>query len=993
MSEIDEDEPGMERVVEMQKKPAAKRPSSHRERASEIPAPLHPMLELQQQAGNQAMQQLLRTGAIRAKLEVSQPGDPEEQEADNVADRIMRSHAGAGAVASSCGCSEDDESCGCPGSGNATVSRSASAGTARMPSTPSAHGVLNAMRSSASRPLDAHARAFFEPKFGRDFSDIRVHTDSASAGGARAIDAHAFTTGSDIFFASGKYAPGTDQGMRLLAHELTHTVQQDSGNGPARAAGKTAAVAIGQAGDAVEHEARQVSARVMHGDVSGAVSKDHAAPIRRSWYGDAWDTVSDAASGAADWVGDKAQAAGEAVHEGAKWVGNKVEEGAEWVGNKAEKGVEAVGGAAKAAGKWALGKFQSAWDCLQAVGHAGKGVVTGDITSLSDLLSIPQPEGKDPSTLDTILAVLQHPCLQMIPGFELVSGGAKILKRVGKFLSGAWEVIQNPQPLIDGLKNSIGKMISAIPGKVQALVQKALTAVGNKAKEIGEGVWRHIEPKLEYLGKNWWDVIKQTGWNLLWPWPSVGKDLGEVWDHLKLAGDHLWNLRFSKAIDEILAVERGVNSIAGALYGWFFIAAVLVGAILGGIFGVGAGAVPGAMAGAAIAGEVGEGLVVAMAVVETASIAKSAYNLFQESETKEEAEKDYEQIASSSLTLAITGVMMILGEIAVRFAKSLFSRVAGLFRAKPADVAVDAAAATGKGPKVETVPDKPPALDVDTAGGTNTKGPKVENADTPPKLDADAANAVKSQDLPQLDKKVLDPDEVHVPDDPKMAEKYDAEIEVGDHVYRRSKANRTWCKYSDPVCGINLNEINEKVDWAKVEKQATAETRAYWKGKETPSAFARTQQTFSSLAKTLKNKVKALGKAGQASILPAVDESVLGMPVDEFIRSQGSSRLRSMANDLRNHPDFIKEFVSGGKGQGTGNVGARKPDIIEFFLDRNEVVITDITLDVNSPVHQFKTEFYREVLQKMLGSNPKIDVYGLDINPVREPFPTTAIHD
>ncbi|MGA2085833.1 MAG: DUF4157 domain-containing protein, partial [Terracidiphilus sp.] len=251
----------MERVVEMQKKPAAKRPSSHRERASEIPVPLHPMLELQQQAGNQAMQQLLRTGAIRAKLEVSQPGDPEEQEADNVADRIMRSHAGAGAVASSCGCSEDETSCGCPGSGNAKVSRSANAGTARVPFTPSAHGVLNAMRSSASRPLDAHARAFFEPKFGRDFSDIRVHTDSASAGGARAIDAHAFTTGSDIFFASGKYAPGTDQGMRLLAHELTHTVQQDSGNGPARAAGKTAAVAIGQAGDAVEHEARQVSAR------------------------------------------------------------------------------------------------------------------------------------------------------------------------------------------------------------------------------------------------------------------------------------------------------------------------------------------------------------------------------------------------------------------------------------------------------------------------------------------------------------------------------------------------------------------------------------------------------------------------------------------------------------------------------------------------------------------------------------------------------------
>jgi len=220
----------MERVVEMQKKPAAKRPSSHREWASEIPAPLHPMLALQQQAGNRAMQQLLRSGAIRAKLEVSQPGDPEEQEADNVADRIMRSHAGAGAVASSCGSSEDDESCGCPGSGNATVSRSASAGTARMPSTPSARGVMDTIRRSHSHPLDAHTRAFFEPRFGRDFSGVRVHTGEAAASSARAIRARAYAAGEHLVFDSGQYAPHSEQGQKLLAHELTHVVQHAEGS-------------------------------------------------------------------------------------------------------------------------------------------------------------------------------------------------------------------------------------------------------------------------------------------------------------------------------------------------------------------------------------------------------------------------------------------------------------------------------------------------------------------------------------------------------------------------------------------------------------------------------------------------------------------------------------------------------------------------------------------------------------------------------------------
>jgi Domain of unknown function (DUF4157)/Lysine-specific metallo-endopeptidase len=76
------------------------------------------------------------------------------------------------------------------------------------------------------QPLDARTRAFFEPRFGHDFSRVRVHTDAAAASSARGIHALAYAVGDDVVFAPGQYAPGTAAGNRLLAHELAHTVQQ-----------------------------------------------------------------------------------------------------------------------------------------------------------------------------------------------------------------------------------------------------------------------------------------------------------------------------------------------------------------------------------------------------------------------------------------------------------------------------------------------------------------------------------------------------------------------------------------------------------------------------------------------------------------------------------------------------------------------------------------------------------------------------------------------
>ena len=98
-------------------------------------------------------------------------------------------------------------------------------------------------------PLSSDVRAYFEPRFGHDFSQVRVHADGEADRGARAIDARAYTIGRDVVFARGQYAPATSAGRKLLAHELTHVVQQQRG-GPGLAPS-----GLSSPNDAAEREA------------------------------------------------------------------------------------------------------------------------------------------------------------------------------------------------------------------------------------------------------------------------------------------------------------------------------------------------------------------------------------------------------------------------------------------------------------------------------------------------------------------------------------------------------------------------------------------------------------------------------------------------------------------------------------------------------------------------------------------------------------------
>jgi hypothetical protein len=87
--------------------------------------------------------------------------------------------------------------------------------------------VQDVLNSGGGKPLDSTTRGFMESRFGQDFSEVRVHTDAKAAESARAVNAEAYTMGRNVMFGAGQYLPQTSEGRRLLAHELTHVVQQN----------------------------------------------------------------------------------------------------------------------------------------------------------------------------------------------------------------------------------------------------------------------------------------------------------------------------------------------------------------------------------------------------------------------------------------------------------------------------------------------------------------------------------------------------------------------------------------------------------------------------------------------------------------------------------------------------------------------------------------------------------------------------------------------
>ena len=248
--------PGMQRPAD---NPAASYPSgAYRD-----------ILTLQRGAGNRAVRQLLQSGAssipaVQFKLMIGRSGDRYEQEADRVADQVMQgSHKRPAQATLSAGARNIQRACAACSSGggkcpqceqeeiqrkplsstispliqrqsdigqqreNGDATSLSSVTSEKHPVRKSASGLIGSLRNGGER-LPGPSRAFFESRLHYDFGQVRTHTGPRAEEAARSVNARAFTIGRDVFFGAGQYAPDTSEGQRLLAHELTHVVQQTS---------------------------------------------------------------------------------------------------------------------------------------------------------------------------------------------------------------------------------------------------------------------------------------------------------------------------------------------------------------------------------------------------------------------------------------------------------------------------------------------------------------------------------------------------------------------------------------------------------------------------------------------------------------------------------------------------------------------------------------------------------------------------------------------
>ncbi len=150
-----------------------------------------------------------KMAGLQAKLTIGEADDVYEREADLVADRLMSS-SGRGSVKPA----------------PLQVQRYAGVSAGSGGSVPaSVSGTLG----QSGMPLPRAVRQDMETRFGHDFSEVRVHSGTSAASSAMEINALAYTVGNNIVFGAGRFAPDTQQGQRLLAHELTHVVQQRGG--------------------------------------------------------------------------------------------------------------------------------------------------------------------------------------------------------------------------------------------------------------------------------------------------------------------------------------------------------------------------------------------------------------------------------------------------------------------------------------------------------------------------------------------------------------------------------------------------------------------------------------------------------------------------------------------------------------------------------------------------------------------------------------------
>lgn len=331
------------------------------------------------------------TTAVQTKLSIGQPNDKYEQEADSMADKVAQRLAVPGnttqketgiqakllvntitpLIQTKCASCENEEKLQKKEEGNedelkklqrkpifesnaehpndeTNVQRKCTAcekeealqKKSGLPDAPTSSSIIessiNASKGSGS-PIPNETKAQMEDSFGADFSSVRLHTDSSAVQMSKDLNAQAFTHGNDIYFNAGKYDTSSNGGKHLLAHELTHTVQQgEAGNKSKTVAKKNNKIIqrniFGDAWDAVTDTVSDIG----EGISSGISSVGDA-------LGSAWDTATSYLGDAASWAWEGLKSLSTDVLDWLSTAGSAVWDAIKWFGNIAWQGIKIVG--------------------------------------------------------------------------------------------------------------------------------------------------------------------------------------------------------------------------------------------------------------------------------------------------------------------------------------------------------------------------------------------------------------------------------------------------------------------------------------------------------------------------------------------------------------------------------------------------------------------------------------------------------------------------
>ncbi len=407
-----------------------------------------------------------------------------------------------------------------------------------------------------------------------------------------------------------------------------------------------------------------------------------------------------------------------------------------------------------------------------------------------------------------IAFVKRTPCIREIAGLFQIDFMVGKITEIRTRLKDIYEVVTHQDRFEAAIHQALDGALGQIPGQVEAVLGRI---AGLDGPHLDALMKRFIAPKLAQTIARAPKMLIDMVWGLVWPWPAVIKDYDEIKVHAGKLKTALWDFEFSKAIDEGLAIWRGVNGIIGQLYGWFFLAAVLIGAVFGA-----------PQAGAAVAYEVGEVLLASTLIAEGLTIEKAKFNLMSSARQAEpEADRqthddaDYESISGSVINLAVMGALAVLSEIAVDFAKAIFAEIKGIFKPRGVEaplVEVPGNVADAAKPTEPVRPGEPPRPAEPTE-------PVPEDA----LADAEKKGIPREELEPEINdlrQRASDARNVHRPSDPA----YDAEMEADGHTFDREKGSESWCRHSVEVCNLNLgDDLNAKVDNALKEKAEPTE--------------------------------------------------------------------------------------------------------------------------------------------------------------------------